>query len=235
MSRLTTLTKPTNFLSVNPVPPIPHGLQRASACRDAATAAKTSAPASPPAKPDQPTGSTVPVPLPHVRLCPSMGSEQHPTSPHTVSQPLVRRGPDIPWEGIHPHGRAADKPGQQRRKRQRGTDARERETADRDKAESGNTPITPGRCSIRQGQGTLAQMRPHSSPPPQRMSGSPFPTVPHPDWGPPGEVGNLARGSAQLPAQPQRQVAGAEAASRRGLWGASVAAGRRQVSREAGG
>jgi len=118
-----------------------------------------------------------------------------------------------------------------------GRDARERETADRDEAESGNALITSGRCSIRRGQGALAQRGPHGSPPPQRTSGTPFPTVPHPDWGPPEEAGHLARGSAQLPAQPHRQAAGSGTRSgkRRGMHGAAAAARRRQVSGGAGG
>lgn len=57
ISRLTAPTKPLNFLSINPVPLIPCGLRPASACRDAAVAAKTSAPASPPAKSNLPAGS----------------------------------------------------------------------------------------------------------------------------------------------------------------------------------
>lgn len=42
------------------------------------------------------------------------------------------------------------------------------------------------------------------SPPYPTLTGS----VPHPDWGRPGEVGDLARGSAWLPAQPHCRATG---------------------------
>ena len=61
-------------------------------------------------------------------------------------------------------------------------------------------------------------------PPPQCTSGSPFPTIPHTDWGPPGDAGDLARGSARLPAQPHRQATGSGSRSgkqRRDMWGSS--------------
>lgn len=58
ISPFTAPTKPTNFLTINPAPPIPHELQPASACGDAAAAAKTSALASPPAKSNLPAGSS---------------------------------------------------------------------------------------------------------------------------------------------------------------------------------
>lgn len=75
ISRLTAPTKSTNFLSINPVPPTPHGLQPAFACRDAATAAKTSAPAFPPAKSNLPVSSGTQQHHSHAP-CPVGGREQ---------------------------------------------------------------------------------------------------------------------------------------------------------------
>lgn len=138
-------------------------------------------------------------------------------SPPGAQHPF-RKGRQAPREAIPRRGGAVNKPGQQRGPRQGGTDARGREAADR----RGGQATLPSPWEGAASAGTFGTGGPHGSPHP---GGSPFLAGPHPNQGFPGDIGDLALGTAQLPAQPHRRAAEQQQQAEGWVQGVAAAAG----------